>query len=56
LEKKIDSPEEIIEKIKKVTLEEVQAAAKRYFVNNGLNLAAIGNFADGQRFEKLLHL
>lgn len=56
LEKKIDTPEEVIEKIKKVTIEEVQDVAKRYFVNKGLNLAAIGNFPNGQRFEKLLRL
>ena len=56
LEKKIDTPEEVVEKIKKVTIEEVQDVAKRYFVNKGLNLAAIGNFDDGQRFEKLLAL
>lgn len=56
LEKKIDTPEEVIEKIKKVTIEEVQDVAKRYFVNKGLNLAAIGKFPNGQKFEKLLLL
>ena len=56
LEKKIDTPEEVIEKIKKVTIEEVQDVAKRYFVNKGLNLAAIGKFPDGQKFEKMLEL
>jgi predicted Zn-dependent peptidase len=56
LEKKIDTPEEVIEKINKVSLEEVQDVAKRYFVNKGLNLAAIGNFPNGQRFEKMLEL
>jgi predicted Zn-dependent peptidase len=64
LEKKIDTPEKVIEKIRKVTIEEVQDVAKRYFVNKGLNLAAIGKFPstssgqvpDGQRFEKMLAL
>ena len=54
LEKKIDTPEEVIEKIKKVTLDDVKLVAKRYFVNKGLNLAAIGKFPNGQKFEKLL--
>lgn len=44
LEKKIKSPDDFIEKIDKVTTEEVYLAAKRYFVNEGLNLAVIGNF------------
>jgi predicted Zn-dependent peptidase len=56
LEKKIETPEEVIEKINKVSLEEVQDVAKRYFVSRGLNLAAIGNFPNGQRFEKMLEL
>jgi len=56
LEKKIDTPEEVVEKIKKVTLDDVERVAKRYFVNKGLNLAAIGKFPNGQRFEKMLQL
>jgi len=54
LEKKIDKPEEVLEKIKNVTLDQVEKVAKKYFVEEGLNLAIIGNFTDGQRFEKLL--
>ncbi len=67
LEKKIDTPEEVIAKTKSVSLEDVERVAKRYFVNKGLNLAVIGNFPspsadgegqlpDGQKFEKLLRL
>jgi len=56
LEKKIDKPEEVLEKIKNVTLDQVNRMAKKYFVESGLNLAVIGNFADGQRFEKMLEL
>jgi len=56
LEKKIDKPEEVLEKIKNVTLDQVEKVAKKYFVEEGLNLAIIGNFTDGQRFEKLLRL
>jgi predicted Zn-dependent peptidase len=54
LEEKIETPEELIAKIDKVTMEEVEAAAKKYFKQNQLNLAIIGNFPDRQRFEKLL--
>jgi predicted Zn-dependent peptidase len=54
LEKKIETPEELIAKIDKVTMEEIEATAKKYFKENQLNLAIIGNFPDRQRFEKLL--
>ena len=56
LEKKIDRPEEIIGKIEAVTLDQVHDVSKRYFVNKHLNMAAIGNFPNGQRFEKMLRL
>jgi predicted Zn-dependent peptidase len=56
LEKKIDRPEEIIKKIERVTLEQVQIVAKKYLVSKNLNMAAIGNFPNGQTFEKLLAL
>lgn len=56
LEKKIDNVEEILLKIDRVTLEEVREVEKKYFTNANLNLAVIGNFEDGQRFEKLLKL
>ena len=54
LEKEIEDPVQIMDKIEKVTLEEVEAAAKEFFKENTLNLAVIGNFDDRQRFEKLL--
>ena len=64
LESKIETPEELLENIKKVTLDQVEAVAKKYFTEKGLNLAIIGNFdpstssgeASRQRFEKLLKL
>lgn len=56
LEEKLDNPDEVIVKIEKITLKEVEETAKAYFVNKNLNLAAIGNFPDGQKFKKLLHL
>ncbi|HYM65127.1 MAG TPA: pitrilysin family protein, partial [Candidatus Sulfotelmatobacter sp.] len=56
LEKQIETPEEAIAKIDRVSLEEVEALAKKYFKEKTLNLAIIGNFSDRQKFEKLLKL
>ena len=56
LEEKVETPEELLEEIDKVTLDQVETVAKKYFVSSGLNLAIIGNFEDRQRFEKLLKL
>jgi predicted Zn-dependent peptidase len=56
LEKTMEDPHELIEKIDKVTLEEVEALAKEFIDLKKLNLAIIGNFPDRQRFEKLLKL
>ena len=56
LEKKIETPEEAMQKVDAVTLEQVNAMAKKYFVQKHLNLAIIGNFEDRQKFEKLLKL
>lgn len=56
LERKIETPEELIKKIDLVKMEEVEAVAKKYLVEKTLNLAIIGNFKDRQRFEKLLKL
>jgi len=56
LEKRVDTPEEVLEKIGKVTIDEVQSVAKKYLINGSLNLAAIGNFPNGQKFGKLLKL
>ncbi len=56
LEKEIETPDEVIAKIDKVTLEEIEGLAKKYFKESTLNLAIIGNFSDRQKFEKLLKL
>lgn len=56
LERKIETPEEVIEEIDKITLTDVTKAAKKYLVQKNLNLAVIGNFKDGHSFEKLLTL
>lgn len=56
LEKKIENPEKVIEEIKKIKSEDIIKVAKKYFVNANLNLAVIGDFPSGQRFENLLKL
>lgn len=56
LEEKIENPDEVIEQIDKVTKEDIEAVGKEFFVEKTLNLALIGNFADGQKLESLLKL
>ena len=56
LEKRIDNPDEVMEKIDGVTVEQIENVAKKYFVEKGMGIAVIGNFASGQEFEKLLKL
>jgi predicted Zn-dependent peptidase len=56
LEKKIDNPDEVLKKIDKVTIDQVEEVAKKYFVEKGLNLAIIGEFKDGQTLQDLLKL
>ena len=47
-------PEEMMEKIRKVTLEEVNAIAQETFAPENLNLALIGPFEDKAEFDALL--
>jgi predicted Zn-dependent peptidase len=56
LEKQIETTEDLIKKIDKVSLKEVEEVSQKYFKNETLNLAIIGNFTDRQKFEKLLKL
>lgn len=56
LEPTIETPEELLKIIDKITIKDVEDVAKKYFREETLNLAIIGNFEDGQRFEKLLKL
>ena len=53
-EGKIRTPEEIMAKIDKVTLEDLERVAGDIFRPEKLNLAVIGPFKDGSRFRKLL--
>ena len=54
LRKKIESPEDIEKKIRKVTAAEVLALAKEIFVERNLNLALIGPFQDESAFSSIL--
>lgn len=54
LKGKITPPKEEIEKIQKVTAEQVKEIAKKIFVDEGLNLAIIGPYKDKEIFEKIL--
>lgn len=56
LEEKIENPDEVLEYIDKVKLDEIEKVGEKYFVNQSLNLAVIGKFEDGQEFENLLKL
>lgn len=48
------TPEEIFERIDKVTLEDINSEAKKLFVPERLNLAIIGPFKDKDKFVKLI--
>jgi predicted Zn-dependent peptidase len=54
LEGRAVEPEEILQEIDKVTVEDIQPVAADVIGSNGLNLALIGPFDDAERFEKLL--
>jgi len=55
LEKKILTPEEIFEKIDRVSRQDVLRVAKEIFRPEKLNLALIGPFKDQNRFKRILH-
>lgn len=56
LEERIKTADEVLIDIDKVTIDEVQNMAETYFKTDNLNLAVIGDFDNGQMFEKLLEL
>jgi len=49
-------PEVLIDRIKKVTAQEVQTVAQMVFQNKGLNLALVGPYKHAQPFSRLLKL
>lgn len=54
-ENKVLTPEEELDKIKKVTLDQVHAAASDIFDNRKLNLAMIGPFENDDQFKEILN-
>lgn len=53
-EKYVRNPDEVLEKIEAVTLEQIIDVGKKYFINKNLNMALIGNYNDRQKLESLL--
>lgn len=56
LEKEVLNPEEVLEKVDAVTKDQVEEMGQKYFVNQGLNLALIGNFEDKAALEEIVKL
>lgn len=56
LEKKVKTPEEIMEEIDRVSRDDIVRIAGDIFKNSGLNLAVIGPFEEKSRFEKIVRL
>lgn len=56
LEKEILNPDEALRQVGKVSIDEVEAVGKEYFVNKGLNLGLIGNYTDRQALSELVKL
>lgn len=54
MEGKVHLPNELMEEIDKVTVNDVLAVAKDIFVEHNLNLAIIGPYKDDSRFSKIL--
>lgn len=52
---KIITPEDIFSGIDKVTKDDVVNVANKYFLPDGLNLALIGPYQDGEKFEKIIN-
>jgi len=52
--KKILTPDEVFEKVDKVTIDDVYETAKELFVKEKLNVAIIGPFNKKNKFEKLI--
>lgn len=54
LDKKVETFEEYLERIDKVTIEDLQNVAKELFVKTRYNLQIIGPFQSSEKFEKIL--
>lgn len=56
LSKKVISPDEVADKIRKVTADEIREVANDIFVNEKLNMAVIGPVGDEKGLEELLKI
>ena len=56
LKKKLATPEELLERMNKVTAKDIQRVAREIFTGERLNLALIGPWKDGKVFQKILKL
>lgn len=56
LEDEIENVDQVLAKIEKVTADDIERVAKKYFKTGGLNLAVIGDFSQERNFESLLSL
>jgi predicted Zn-dependent peptidase len=56
LESHLDNPDEVLAKVDKVSMEDIERVTSKYMVNSTLNLAAIGNIKESAKFEELLKL
>ncbi|HEX9381526.1 MAG TPA: pitrilysin family protein [Gaiellaceae bacterium] len=54
LESRTPDPQEVLDELDKVTVDDVQRVARELIERRGLNLAVIGPFDDAERFERLL--
>jgi predicted Zn-dependent peptidase len=54
LKDEIETPQQYLDKIKKVSLSQIKGIAKKLLVPRNLNLALIGPFRDKKVFEKIL--
>jgi predicted Zn-dependent peptidase len=54
MKKKIETPEEILKQVDKVTATDIMRVAKENFVNDKLNLAVIGPIEDKGFLEKII--
>jgi predicted Zn-dependent peptidase len=50
------TPEEVLEKVSRVTKEDIKRVANNLFKSENLNLAAIGPFKEEDRFDRILQL
>lgn len=54
-EKKVDNPDDVLAQIDAVTKEEIEKVGQKYFKNESLNLALIGNYNDKEKLEEVLN-